>query len=99
MLCKFISIEGYLNKWRQKFAVNVILKKIFRNYYLRKDTNKYRNDCKVCVINKSREYREKNLDRLIIKSREYRERTKDIKRLYDIEYRQHNRDKINSYKK
>ena len=39
-----------------------------------KDTNKYRNECKICRNEKEKEWNEKNSDRMKLYQKEYREK-------------------------
>ena len=69
------------------------IEKILSDFNFRKDTQKYRNQCRDCnnLINKK--YRILNKDVIEIRNKEYRNNTKNLKRLYDIDYRERNREK------
>ena len=59
----------------------------------RKDTQRYRNQCRSCIKLIIDEYKTKNEDQIRLQRKEYGEKTKNLKRLYDIEYREPNREK------
>ena len=67
----------------------------------RKDTQRYRNQCRDCIKLINEMYQTMNKDEIRIKRREYRENLKNenLKRIYDIDYRERNREKIQLYKK
>lgn len=79
-------------------------------FTFRKDTQKYRNECKECVLKKNREYKLRDKDKIKHQSKEYYQKNKDKIKQYYIqnvdkiyEYRQNykvlNRDAINKKKK
>lgn len=74
--------------------------KLLNDFYFRKDTNKYRNECKVCFGDKIKartnreekriynaKYRLDNYDTIIEKEREYRNTHKEETRIYRIKNR------------
>ena len=75
------------------------IEKEISQFNFRKDTQKYRNQCRSCIKLISEEYNTKNKDKIKIQRKKYSEKTKDLKRMYDIDYRERNREKIKNYKK
>ena len=67
-------------------------------FNIRKDTLKYRNQCRDCVKLINKDYQTMNKDKIIIGRREYSEKTKDLKRMYGIDYRERNGEKNKNYK-
>ena len=68
-------------------------------FNFRKDTQRYRTQCRDCIKLINKEYQTMNKDKIKIRRKEYSEKTKNLKRLYDIDYRERNREKIKNYKK
>ena len=68
-------------------------------FNFRKDTQRYRNQCRDCIKLISKQYQTMNKDKIRIRRKEYSGKTKNLKRLYDIDYRERNREKIKNYKK
>ena len=67
-------------------------------FNFRKDTQRYRIQCRDCIKLINIEYQTMNKDKIKIRRKEYSEKTKNLKRLYDIDYRERNRDEIQHYK-
>ena len=67
----------------------------------RKDTRKYRNQCRDCIKLINKEYRTMNTDEIKIRRKEYcaNIKYKNLKRIYDIDYRERNRKNIQICKK
>ena len=70
-------------------------------FNFRRDTQKYRNQCRDCIILINKELKTMNKDEMKIRRKEYQEniKNKNLKRIYDIDYRERNREKIQLYKK
>ena len=68
-------------------------------FNFRKDTQRYRTQCRDCIKLINKEYQTMNKDKIKIRRKEYSEKTKNLKRVYDIDYRERNREKIKNYKK
>ena len=70
-------------------------------FNFRRDTQKYRNQCRDCMKSINKEYQTTNKDGIKIRRKEYRENIKNenLKRIYDIDYRERSREKIQLYKK
>ena len=70
-------------------------------FNFRKDTQRYRNQCRDCNKLISKVYQIMTKDEIKIQRKEYREniKNKNLKRIYDIDYRERNREKIQFYKK
>ena len=66
-------------------------------FNFRKDTQKYRNQCRDCIKLLKKEYQTMNEAKIKIQRKEYTEKTKNLKRMYDIDYRERNREKIKNY--
>lgn len=70
-------------------------------FYFRKEVNKYRYECKKCMLKKQKQFYEKNPEKLK-KKREYlkiwKENNKEKKAESDKQYREKNKDKIKTYK-
>ena len=77
------------------------IEKELSEFNFRKDTQKYRNQCRDCIRLINREYRTVNVDQIKKRWKEYSEniKYKNWKRIYDIDYRERNREKIQLYKK
>ena len=75
------------------------IEKELSQFNFRKDTQKYGNQCRVCINLINEEYNTKNKDKIKIRRKKYSEKTKNLKRMYDIGYRERNREKIKNYKK
>ena len=75
------------------------IEKELSEFDYRKDTQKYRNQCRCCIKLINEEYKTKNKDKIKIRRKEYSEKIKNLKRIYDINYRERNREKIKNYKK
>ena len=73
--------------------------KVLPEFNFRKDTQKYRNQCRGFIKLINEEYKTENKDKIKIRRKEYSEKTKNFKRMYDIDYRERNREKIKNYKK
>ena len=70
-------------------------------FNFRRDTEKYRNQCRDCIKLINKEYRTMNKDEIKTRRKEYCEniKNKNLKRISDIDYRERNREKIQLYKK
>ena len=55
-------------------------------FNFRKDTQRYRNQCRNCNKLINEEYRTIKKDEIKTRNKEYRNNTKNLKRLYDMEY-------------
>ena len=77
------------------------IEKELSEFKFRKDTQRYRNQCRDCIKLINKQYQIMNKDEIKIQRKEYREniKNKNWKRIYDIDYRERNRDKIQLYKK
>ena len=86
---------------KMKICNKCDIEKELSEFSFRKDTQRYRNQCRHCIklINKQNQTMKK--DEIKIQKKEYREniKNKNWKRIYDIDYRERNRDKIQLYKK
>ena len=78
-----------------KRCLNCDIERELSEFNFRKDTQKYRNQCRGCIKLINAEYKTKNKDKNKIRRKEYSEKT----RMYDIDYRERNREKIKNYKK
>ena len=87
-----------MNEDLKKCCKNDIEKEL-SEFNFRKDTQKYRNQCRGCIKLINEEYKTKNEDKIKIRRIDYSEKTKNLKRMYDIIYRERNREKIKNYKK
>ena len=70
------------------------IEKELSEFNFRKDTQKYRNQCRCCIKLINEEFKSKNEDEIRIRRKEISEKTKNLKRMYDIDYRERNREKI-----
>ena len=70
-------------------------------FILRKNTQRYRKQCRDCIKLINKQYQIMNEDEIKIQRKEYREdiKNKNLKRLCDIDYRERNPEKIQLYKK
>ena len=68
-------------------------------FNFRKDTQRYRNQCRDCIKLINNQYQTMNKDQIKIRRKEYSEKTKNLKRKFDIGCRERNREKIQLYKK
>ena len=68
-------------------------------FCFRKDTQKYRNQCRDCIKLIIKENKTINKDEIKLQRKKYGEKTKNLKRLYDIDYRERNREKIQLHRK
>ena len=75
------------------------IEKELTEFRFRKDTQKFRKQCRESIKSINKEYQTINKDEIKIQRKKYRERTKNWKRIYDIYYRECNRDNIQLYKK
>lgn len=90
------------------------VEKSIDNFYFRKDSGKYRNECKECLCSDRRKYRKENKEKISIaakKSREqnkekikkqrrlYRENNKEVIALRKKEYRKNNIEEIRKRKR
>ena len=77
------------------------IEKELTEFSFRRDSQKYRNQCRECIKLINKENQIINKDETKIKRKEYREQTKNkkLKRIYDIDYREPNRERIQFYKK
>ena len=77
------------------------IEKELSEFNFRKDTQRYRNQCRDCIKLINKVYQTMNEDEIKIQRKEYREniKNKNLKRIYDIHYRERNREKIQLYKK
>ena len=74
------------------------IEKEISEFNFRKDSQKYRNQCRGCIKLINEEYNTENKEKIKIRRKKYSEKTKDLKRMYDIDYRERNREKIKNYK-
>lgn len=67
-----------------KTCTNCKIDKPVTEYYFRKDTNTYRNACKMCVVSRTNKYYKDNIDKVKIQRKEYREseQGKETRRKY-----------------
>ena len=77
------------------------IEKELSEFSFRKDTQRYRNQCRDCIKLINKVYQTMNKDEISVKRKEYREniKNKNLKRIYDIDYRERNRERIQLYKK
>ena len=70
-------------------------------FSFRKDTHKYRNQCRECIKLINKDYQTINKERIKIRRKKYSEdmKSENLKRFYDIYYPERNRKKIQLYKK
>ena len=70
-------------------------------FNFRKDTQRYRNQCRDCIKLINKVYQAMCRDEISVKRKEYCEnfKNKNLNRIYDIDYRERNREKIQLYKK
>ena len=70
-------------------------------FNIRKDTQRYRTQCRDCIKLINKEYQTMKNDKVKIQRKKYCEnkKNKNLKRIYDNDYRERNRDKIQLYKK
>ena len=68
-------------------------------FIFRKDTQRYRTQCRDCIKMINKKYQTMNKDKIKIRRKEFSEKTKNLKRLYEIDYSERNREKIKNYKK
>ena len=75
------------------------IEKELSEFSFRKDTQKYRNQCRGCIKLINEEHTTKNKDEIKIRRKDYSEKTKNKKKIYDIDYQERNREKIKDYEK
>ena len=77
------------------------IEKELTEFSFRRDSQKYRNQCRECIKLINKECQIINKDEIKIKRKKYREETKNknLKRIYDIVYRERNGEKIQLYKR
>ena len=70
-------------------------------FNFRKDTQRYRNQCRDCIKLINKVYQTMCRDEISVKRKRFREnlKNKNLKRIYDIDFRERNREKIQLYKK
>lgn len=76
--------------------------KEINEFYFRKDSNKYRNECKRCALKLQKEFYENNEEKLKHKKeyfKNWRENNKEKKSQTDKEYREKNKEKIKEGRK
>ena len=66
-----------------KTCIKCNVEKNITEYSFRKDTNKYRNHCKLCMYERDKDYKEKNKEKIKQYQKEYRK-----------EYQEKNKEKI-----
>jgi hypothetical protein len=71
-----------------KICTKCNCEKELTEFRFRKDTNNYRNDCKKCSSDFSKQHRLKNIDKIKERQKEYRLNNKDRKRETDRIYRE-----------
>ena len=69
------------------------------NFQFRKDTNKYRNTCKLCRSNYHKQWKTDNKEHLLQKEKEYRIKNKERLSVYHKCWRDTNNETINSNRK
>ena len=77
------------------------IEKELSEFNFRKDTQRYRNQCRGCIKLINKVNQTMNKDEIKIQRKEYREniKNKNLKRFHDIHYRELNREKIQLYRK
>lgn len=70
------------------------VEKSLEQFYFRKDTNKYRNECNECRAKKTKQYCEENREYLAEKAKKWREKNRNILLLKKAKYREKNREII-----
>ena len=74
-------------------------RKILTEFYFRKETNNYRNDCKDCFKKRSRKYKNKNSNKIYEQNKKYVEANRESVQQYQREYREgHNNEIRESHK-
>jgi len=75
------------------------LEKSINEFHFRKDTQKYRNQCKHCISIKNKQYRDENKDKISHNKKEYARKNRDKISDYQKEYRIKNKDSIRENQK
>ena len=70
-------------------------------FCFRKDTQKYRNQCRGSIKLINKDYQAMNKDNIKIQRKKFCEntRSKNLKRIYDLDYRERNQEKFKIYKR
>jgi len=71
------------------------------NFLWRNDSNKFRNECKICRKIYKKQYRQENIDEINMydKKRNMLSERKEYKKKYNIQYYQDNKEEMNEYNK
>ena len=70
------------------------VEKTIDNFYFIKNSNNYRNQCKLCVSDRKKQYYAYNKEKVCAKAAEYKQNNKKNVVASQAEYRQHNKEKI-----
>ena len=70
------------------------VEKTVDNFYFRKNRNNYRTQCRVCVSDRSKQYRIVNKEKIVARSSELRQLNKEKILAQEAEYRKNNKEKI-----
>ena len=70
------------------------VEKTIDNFYFIKNCNNYRNQCKLCVSDRKKQYYADNKEKVCAKAAEYKQNNKENVVASQAEYRQHNKEKI-----
>ena len=70
------------------------VEKTIDNFYFIKNSNNYRNQCKLCVSDRKKQYYADNKEKVCAKAAEYKQNNKENVVASQAEYRQHNKEKI-----
>ena len=68
-------------------------------YYFRKDTGRYRTECKDCRIGRDKEYYQENRDYILEQKKQYHVDNRGHILEYKKQYQRDNRDRINEYRR
>ena len=70
------------------------VEKTIDTFYFIKNSNNYRNQCKLCVSDRKKQYYADNKKKVCAKAAEYKQNNKENVVASQAEYRQHNKEKI-----
>ena len=75
------------------------IEKPITEFYFRKDSQKYHNQCKICLREKSSNYRKENIDKIKEQQKRYYKENHERLLNYHKDYREQNTDKIKDTRK
>ena len=87
------------NEHDLKICITCNVEKPYNEFYFRKDSGKYRNECKSCVKKRSKIHKINNPQVHKEYAKKYRETHKKEEILRHKKYRENNREKISKYRK